>query len=198
MLRSDLITRSYNWLMPCAFLEQSIRDFIANLSPFDDAFNQNIFPYYRDDIPTQLLPAMNIYISNVSTKGKYYYQFYEISFDTYLPELATHKRVNDLSHTILTWLDMTFKRPDFQKYVSKCNPGIMDIAGVDYTSRSYNTKHLNTRWDVQVVKYSIKAKFDRVIWAETLVKKYGVSPSNIDMIYTFGTLRQSVPNIILE
>lgn len=198
MQRSDLITKSYNWLMPCAYLSQSIRDFIANLSPFDITFNQNIFSYYRDDIPVQLLPAMNIYIARVQSKGKYYYKHYFMNFDIYIPQETTHKRTDDISHTILAWLDMVFKRPDFQNYISKNNPGVMDIAGVNYTTQAYNTKQLDTKYDVHVIGYGLQVKFDRMIWAKTLIDQYGVSPSNIDMIYTFGNLRQSIPNVILE
>lgn len=196
MQRSGLITRSYNWLMPCAFLTQSIRDFIANLSPFNLAFNQNIFPYYRDDIPVQLLPAMNIYIARVQSKGKYYYKYYFTNIDIYIPQETTHKRTDDMSHAVLSWLDMVFKRPDFQNYISRYNPGVMDVAGVNYTTQAYNHKKLDTKYDVQVIGYGLQVKFDRMIWAEELINKYGVSPSNIDMIFEFSYLRQAVPNTI--
>lgn len=198
MQRSDYITRSYNWLMPCAYLTQSIRDFIANLSPFSFTFNQNIFPYYRDDIPVQLLPAMNIYISRTQTRGKYYFKYFTVNFDIYMPQETTHKRVDDMQHSILDWLDMVLKRPDFQKYISKHNPGVMDIAGTNYITQSYNYMQSNQNYDVKVVGMNIQVKFDRIIWGQTLINKYGISPSNIDMIYTFGYLDKSLPNLILE
>lgn len=197
MQRSDLITRSFNWLMPCAYLSQSIRDFIANLSPFDDAFNQNIFSYYRDDIPIQLYPAINVYPARSQTQGKYYYRYYFVEIDIFLPPETTHKRNDDMKHTILSWFDMVLKRPDFQKYVSKYNIGVTDVAGVNNTTVSYNKNQLNTKYDVTVINYGFQVKWDRMIWAETLSNQYGVNPSDIDLISSFGDLYKATPNLIL-
>jgi len=198
MQRSDLINKTYNWLLPCAYLTQSIRDFISNLQPFYDTFNQNIFPYYRDDIAMDLLPILMIYVSRTQTSGKYYYKYFNVNVDLIIPSNTTHKRSDSMTSSVMNWLDTAFKRPDFQIYVGKHNPGVMDVAGLNYISQNYNFQQLYQKYSAKKSRMEFMVKFDRFIWIDTLINKYGINPANIEMLYQFPILENIETNIILK
>lgn len=199
MNRLDFLTdNSYNPLKMGIFLARSIVDLLNNLEPFTTIFNGNIYDYFRDDTAQMGLPTMCVNVNTPKTQHKYYYVWYPIDIDIFLPLEISHFSEATARANIMAMLDTFFKRPDIQNYLSKANYGLIDVAGLKPISYVSNLNQIGSNRGVRILSFQCVANFDRIVYNNILINRFGVSPSSLLLEYSFPHLQDIKPVLVEE
>lgn len=197
MQRIDfLLNNNDNPLKQGIFIARSIVDLLNNLEPFNTIFNGAIYDYYRDDNAAMGLPAMCVNVDTATTTGKYYFIYYPIEIDVFLPTEISHFVEANARANIMALLDTFFKRPSTQKYLAKANHGLMDIAGLKAIAETANLKQLGDKRSVRILSFKCTARIDRLIYNRILIQRFGVSPSSLTLDYSIPRLQGVKPQLV--
>ncbi len=192
-----LLQNQYNPLKCGIFIARSIVDLLNNMEPFITTFDGNIFDYYRDDIAQMMMPSICVNVEDTKSYAKYYYLYYPIKIDVFLPLEISHFSEATARANIMALLDTFFKRPDVQNYLSKCNYGLMDIAGLKSLVQVSNINQLDGKRSARILSFQCVARIDRIVYNEILINRFGVSPSNLILQYDFPYL-QGIKTVLVE
>lgn len=195
--RLDFLTNNnFNPLKPGIFLAKIIRDLLNDLEPFTTIFNGNIYDYYRDDTAQMTLPTMCINIGDTKSSGKYYYLWYPIAIDIFLPLDLSHYSEATARQNIMALLDTFFKRNDIQAYLSRMNYGLMDIAGLKPISEVANLSQLDGSRATRIMSFSCYARIDRLLYNKILIERFGVNPADLIPKFVFPILQDVRPQFV--
>lgn len=191
-----LFYNEFNPLKCGIFLARSIVDLLNNMEPFATIFDGNIFDYYRDDVAQMSMAAMCVNVEDTKSYAKYYYLYYPIKIDVFLPLEVSHFSEATARANIMALLDTFFKRPDVQNYLSKCNYGLMDIAGIKSLVQVSNINQLDGKRSARILSFQCVARIDRMVYNKILIDRFGVSPSNLTLQYDFPYVQSITPVLV--